>query len=170
VAEGNATVLPQLLDALNHESSRVRYAAARSIARVGALALDALEVIIRADDRVKQHVAIYAAEKMGSVAATLAPLLGRMLRDVGKDPDHELSLAVALAFIRRDVNAVPALMRVFEREPFLSEAVRAVEALAHIGPSASDAIDLLQVIVADEDTPSELTEAVREALTKILQE
>jgi HEAT repeat protein len=170
VAEENATVLPKLLDALNHESSRVRSAAARSISRVGAPALDALEVIIRADDRFKRDFALYAAGNMGSVAAPLAPLLASMLHGAGADADHELSLAVALAFISRDASAVPALMRVFEREALLSEAVRAVEALGHIGSGASEAIDLLQVIAADDDAPTELTEAARESLAKILQD
>jgi HEAT repeat protein len=166
VAAGNADAIPDLLTALNHESSRVKGAVARSLARVGASALEPLSAIAQSDNNDKRFYAIYAMAQMGESAKPMVPMLREMLG--GADDTLAFQIAMALAFIAKDDAAVPILLAAFDKPMSYSDANSALNAMKHLGARASAAIPLIDSIIRHEQDP-EILEKARQAQSAILE-
>jgi HEAT repeat protein len=165
VAIGDPSVIPLLLDTLNHSSSRIRSAASRGLAAAGREALKPLLAIAQSDTD-KRVWAIYALGEMGPIAAEAAPALRTHL--ISKDQSLSDCTAIALAKISRDANLVKPLLDILMRVDDDSPQIAVIGALGEIGPEAESAIDLLEHI-QETMGGTEFGNAADEALQKIQQ-
>ncbi len=159
LGEAAGTLVPELIDALNHSNSNVRHFAAFALGRIGAEAAPAVPYLTEAlgdEMRGVSEFAAFALGRIGPAAAPAVPILSTALSD--QNPEVRSVAALTLRQIGREaVHAIPELIKALN-DPV--EGVRRMSALAlgHIGQPAADAVQPLAQML-ENDTPQAVTAA-----------
>lgn len=166
LGDAAGTLVPELIDALNHSNSNVRHFAAFALGRIGAEAAPAVPYLTEAlGDKIRgvSEFAAFALGRIGPAAAPAVPILSTALSD--QNPEVRSVAALTLRQIGREaVQAVPELISALN-DPI--EGVRRMSALAlgHIGQPASTAVQPLAQML--ENDTSQAVSAAGIALGQI---
>lgn len=161
-----------VIKALNDADPGIRGDAAGAIAAIGPAAVAAVPQLLKmlSDDgaQAAKYQAAYALGRIGPAAKPAA----EQLRSLAKSPDEVLATVAVWSSLKIEPDdtslldqAIPALRKAVRAEQEIVRLEAAV-ALGDIGPAASTAIPILE-LVAEEDSSKPVRTAAAEALAKI---
>jgi HEAT repeat protein len=159
---GAAPAIPQLIAALGDPLAQVAMDAGDALGRIGKPAVPPLIRALKSSDPSVRAWAAYAVRKVGPEARDAMPALAGLLRD------DRTAAAAAQSLSVMGAPAVPALLEGLRNgSPLLRE--KAASALGDIGLGAETALPELRKL-AEDDEPSAIRKAAKEAIGKIAAE
>lgn len=166
-------IVPVLAEVLFDPEESVRREGARSLARFGPPAADAMDSLVQAfQQEESQQNKLALAYALGEMGASVEPALPILEKALSTEQYWPLRVQLAWAVAKIDVDGLPpinAFIQALRERDLLQDviAMMAIQGLATFAFASSEVISILQKI-AEKDPEASVAMAARRALNKLL--